>query len=92
MTGKQQIVLWIGLILIAFRFFTTGQWQQLWLAISTPGPSSGGGNQNNGDNPPWWYKFWNFNPFTKKGYTNAPTNVNPVAPAVIPAPGVVKSI
>jgi hypothetical protein len=33
MTGKQNAVMWLGLLLIAVRMFTTGQWSQLWGAI-----------------------------------------------------------
>src|SRR5271163_196372 len=39
MTGKQNAVMWLGLILVVTRLFTTKQWSQLW---GTFGTSSGG--------------------------------------------------
>lgn len=43
MSGRQQAVLWIGLILISFNLFVRGQWKVIWTAISTaPGNALGG--------------------------------------------------
>lgn len=42
MTGKQTAVLWMGLILIMIRLFTTGQWQSLWSTVVKAPASSGG--------------------------------------------------
>ncbi len=30
MTGKQNTVMWLGLILVAVRLFTTRQWSDIW--------------------------------------------------------------
>lgn len=43
MTGKQTTVLWMGLILIILRLFTTGQWHDIWSVI-LQGQKSGGGS------------------------------------------------
>jgi hypothetical protein len=43
MTGKQNAVMWLGLLLIAVRLFTTGQWSQLW---GTIGKGSSGNAAN----------------------------------------------
>ena len=42
MTGKQKAVLWLGILLIITRLFTTGQWSAIWTALSNPGGGSGG--------------------------------------------------
>lgn len=47
MTKQQQAVMWMGLILIILRLFTTDQWKQIWGTILKGGggssSSSGGG-------------------------------------------------
>lgn len=40
MTGKQQAVMWMGLILIVLRLFTTNQWSDIWKTVL-----KGGGNK-----------------------------------------------
>ncbi len=35
MTGKQTAVMWLGLLLIITRLFTTGQWSHLWGSLTT---------------------------------------------------------
>jgi hypothetical protein len=35
-TGKQQAVLWLGLILVIIRMFATGQWSLLWNTTTNP--------------------------------------------------------
>ena len=35
MTGYQQSVLWLGLLLIVLRLFSTGEWKNLWGTIGT---------------------------------------------------------
>ena len=41
MTGKQNAVMWLGLILVVTRLFTTKQWSQLWGTFGTSSASSG---------------------------------------------------
>lgn len=41
MTGKQEAVMWAGLLLIAVRLFTTSQWKDLW-AVILKGAEKGG--------------------------------------------------
>lgn len=36
MTGQQQGVMWLGLILIVMRLFSTGQWNAIWTVVSSP--------------------------------------------------------
>lgn len=90
MSGRQQAVLWIGLILIAFKFFTAGQWQSIWSAISTvPGggsilPKSGSGN---GSGQQWWNPT---GPFSAAPGGSIPGVLQSAAPGTIPAPGVTK--
>lgn len=87
MSGRQQAVMWIGFILIAFRFFTAGQWQVLWQTISFSGGSSnkksGGGGATGGNGKAPWDPTGPFssNPnggMIQLGYT-------------IPSPGVVSA-
>lgn len=33
MTGKQSGVLWLGLLLVVVRLFTTNQWSELWSSV-----------------------------------------------------------
>lgn len=39
MSGKQSAVLWLGLLLIVVRLFTTNQWSNLWGTVGTKVPS-----------------------------------------------------
>lgn len=39
MNGHQQAVLWMGLILIILKLFTTGQWSGLWATIGNGSPA-----------------------------------------------------
>lgn len=41
MTGKQQTVMWLGLLLIVVRLFTTNQWSALWGTVKTGGNPGG---------------------------------------------------
>lgn len=49
MTGKQNAVMWMGLMLILIRLFTTGQWSAIWTgtilagskAVATPKDKNG---------------------------------------------------
>jgi hypothetical protein len=41
MTGKQTAVMWLGLLLVAVRLFTTDQWDALWGTVKT-GSKPGG--------------------------------------------------
>jgi hypothetical protein len=53
MTGKQTAVMWLGLLLIVTRLFTTDQWSELWGTISTKTPAqkvSIGTQGSNGSN------------------------------------------
>lgn len=43
MTGKQEAVMWAGLLLIAVRLFTTSQWKDLWAVILKGANKSSGG-------------------------------------------------
>lgn len=40
MTGKQNAVMWLGLLLVALRLFTTDQWSSLWSTVKTGSSSS----------------------------------------------------
>lgn len=40
MNGKQIAILWMGLLLIAFRAFSGGQWSALWSVVSKPTASA----------------------------------------------------
>jgi hypothetical protein len=40
MTGKQAAVMWLGLILIMLRLFTTDQWHEVWGTLTTKTTSS----------------------------------------------------
>jgi len=42
MTGKQSAVMWLGLLLIVTRLFTTKQWSDLWAAFGTGRPTTPG--------------------------------------------------
>jgi hypothetical protein len=46
--GKQHAVLWMGILLIVVRMFTTNQWHEIWSAVSQgsilPGFGVGGSN------------------------------------------------
>lgn len=44
MTGKQQGVLWGGLLLVFLRMWSTGQWAMIWGTASQPNYSSPGSN------------------------------------------------
>lgn len=44
MTGKQTTVMWMGLILIMLRLFTTNQWHDIWAVILQGQTSKGGSN------------------------------------------------
>lgn len=45
MTGKQQTVMWMGLLLILLRLFSSGQWKAIWKTVlSGEGSGSGGSN------------------------------------------------
>lgn len=53
MNGKQTTVMWLGLLLIAARLFTTGQWGDLWSVFGsgsakTAAPSTGSSNPASG--------------------------------------------
>lgn len=48
MTGKQNAVMWLGLLLIAVRLFTTDQWSSLWSAVDTGSSSSSSGSSDGG--------------------------------------------
>jgi hypothetical protein len=48
MTGKQNAVMWLGLILIVTRLFTTKQWSQLWGTLDTGSSASGSSGSGNG--------------------------------------------
>lgn len=41
MTGKQSAVLWLGLLLVVLRMFTSGQFQLFWKTVSSPSSTSG---------------------------------------------------
>jgi hypothetical protein len=51
MTGKQTAVMWLGLLLIAVRLFTTDQWESLWGTVKTGG-NPGGVSVNSGSSNP----------------------------------------
>ena len=40
MTGYQSAVLWMGLMLIILRLFSTGEWHNLWSTISSGKPAT----------------------------------------------------
>jgi hypothetical protein len=40
MTGKQSAVLWLGLLLVIVRLFTTKQWSDLWGAFGSSNSNS----------------------------------------------------
>jgi hypothetical protein len=42
MTGKQSGVLWLGLLLIITRLFTSDQWSDLWSTFGTASTGAGG--------------------------------------------------
>jgi hypothetical protein len=42
MTGKQSAVMWLGLLLIVLRLFTTGQWSALWDVVNNGESGTGG--------------------------------------------------
>lgn len=44
MTGKQHAVLWLGLLLILVRMFTTKQWHDIWSGISNGQVIGSGGS------------------------------------------------
>lgn len=44
MTGKQSAVMWLGLLLVITRLFTTGQWHTIWGAIGTSPASTSSGS------------------------------------------------
>lgn len=48
MTGKQNAVLWSGILLIIFRLATTGQWSVLWntAAVKQGGTTKGSANSS----------------------------------------------
>jgi len=48
MTGKQHAVLWLGLLLIAIRLFTTNQWRIIWTDLTTGSTSSGNSGGSGG--------------------------------------------
>jgi hypothetical protein len=50
-TGKQQSVLWLGLVLVALRFFTTGQFKTLWSIVLTPGSTAPANSTTSGYAP-----------------------------------------
>lgn len=90
MTGKQQAVLWIGLILIAFRFFTVGQWQSIWSAISTaPASLLPKGGSSNGSGKPWWDPT---GPFSATPGPGSNGLIEASNPTTIPAPGVANKV
>lgn len=43
--SKQNIVLWMGLVLIVVRMFTTNQWKQMWKTLQTSPPATGRSGQ-----------------------------------------------
>ena len=52
MTGKQNAVMWLGLLLVTVRLFTTGQWSAIWDVAGTKVPEpvpagSSGSSQGN---------------------------------------------
>ena len=40
MTGRQHIVLWLGLLLVGFRMFALKQWTLIWSTVDKPQTSS----------------------------------------------------
>lgn len=52
MNGKQTTVMWLGLLLIAMRLFTTGQWGNLWSVFGSgtksAAPNTGSSNPASG--------------------------------------------
>lgn len=37
MSGKQHAVMWLGLLLVITRMFTTGQWKSIWSVVGGSG-------------------------------------------------------
>lgn len=56
MNSKQQAVMWMGILLIALRFFTDGTFKAVWHTVITADPKSDnslGGNFWNGFKNGW---------------------------------------
>lgn len=51
MNGKQNTVMWLGLLLIFTRLFTTGQWSQIWHTLSPAAAAGTSSSQNGGCGP-----------------------------------------
>lgn len=47
MTGKQSAVLWLGLLLVVLRMFSSGQWNILWGTTSQLGYKAPGSTPSN---------------------------------------------
>lgn len=48
MSGKQHAVMWLGIVLIIVRLFTTNQWSILWSTFTTnPNPGGPGNTPSN---------------------------------------------
>lgn len=77
MNGKQHAVLWLGIILIGVRLFTTKQWSDIWGGISNgsvlPGIGSGAFAPGLGPTP-------NGGGLQPNGAPKARPNTNPFGP------------
>lgn len=79
MTGKQNAVMWMGLLLVAANLFYSPMWKALWngtILKGEPKSKSGTGTQppnglgNPGGGGPWWMPYMNT---TGSGTTTPPS-------------------